>query len=205
MGLFDKILGSDRWAARAAALGLTFSRKDSFDSRRTLAMPLFRRGGGGGINGVMHGTWRDAEVRLLSLQWHTRKTNQNEHWWLGLTPIPARTSPVHIGKAPPDDGSIDDLGLERVRFELADFDRGFLVYAKDPFVATAVVDQAMISWLMTFDRQWDFELADGWLMSMREDLRASSPYEVEPVLEALFAFRDHIPRAASSLFGETTT
>ena len=39
-------------------------------------------------------------------------------------------------------------------------------------------------------------------MVMREDLRASpSQYELEPVLEALFAFREQILPVASSLFG----
>ena len=101
-----------------------------------------------------------------------------------------RHPPLHIGKAPPDDGAIAELGLERVRFELEDFDDPYLVYARDPFVATAIVDQAMMSWLMSSDPQWDYQLAGGWALAMREDLRATpSPYEVEPVLEALLAFR----------------
>ena len=196
-------LVTDTWAERAEALGLTYhSMSDPHDTRSQLQMPLFRRGGGGRVNGAMDGSWRDADVRLLSLAWHTAKTNQDEHWWLGLTPIDARTSPLHIGKVPPDDGSIDELGLERVTFELGDFNRQWLVYAADPRVATAVVDHQMMSWLMTSDPQWDYELADGWLMVMREDLRANpSPYEVEPVLEALLAFRERIPRAADSMFG----
>ena len=78
----------------------------------------------------------------------------------------------------------------------------WLVYAADPRMATAIVDQQMMLWLMSSNPQWDYELADGWLMVMREDLRASpSQYELQPVLEALLAFREHIPRAANSLFG----
>ena len=206
---FNRIGGlfTDKWAARASALGLTYHpRSDPHDTRSQLRMPLFRRGGGGRVNGAMEGTWRDADVRLLSLAWHTAKTNQDEHWWLGLTPIDARTSPLHIGKDPPDDRSIDKLGLERVTFELGDFNRQWLVYAADPRVAMAIVDQRMMLWLMTSHPQWDYELADGWLMVMREDLRASpSQYELEPVLEALLAFREHIPRVADSLFGSKDT
>ena len=157
-------------------------------------MPLFRRGGGGRVNDAMEGSWRGADVRLLSLAWHTAKTNQDEHWWLGLTPINARTSPLHIGQVPPDDRSIDELGLDRVTFELDDFNRQWLVYAADPAVATAIIDQQMISWLMSSHPQWDYEVADGWLMVMREDLRASpSQYDLEPVLEALLACRDQSP------------
>ena len=93
-----------------------------------------------------------------------------------------------------------------VTFELGDFNRQWLVYAADPRVATTIVDQQMMSWLMTSHPQWDYELTDGWLMVMREDLRASpSQYELEPVLEALLAFREHIPRAADSLFGSKDT
>jgi hypothetical protein len=200
-------LVTDKWAQRAGALGLTYHpSSDPHDTRSELRMPLFRRGGGGRVNDAMEGSWRDADVRLLSLAWHTAKTNQDEHWWLGLTPIDARTSPLHIGKVPPDDRSIDELELERVTFELEDFNRQWLVYAADPRVATAIVDQQMMSWLMTSHPQWDYELADGWLMVMREDLRASpSPYELEPVLEALLAFRERIPRAADSLFGSQDT
>jgi len=200
----DRVRGlfTNKWAERAAALGLTYHpSSDPHKTRSELQMPLFRRGGGGRVNGAMEGTWRGADVRLLSLAWHTAKTNQDEHWWLGLTPIDAHTSPLHIGKVPPDDRSIDKLDLERVTFELGDFNKQWLVYAADPHVATAVVDQRMMQWLMTSHPQWDYELADGWLMVMREDLRASpSEYEVEPVLEALLAFREQIPRAASSMF-----
>jgi hypothetical protein len=200
-------LFTDKWAERATALGLTYHpQSDPHNTRSQLRMPLFRRGGGGRVNGAMEGTWRDADVRLLSLAWHTAKTNQDEHWWLGLTPIDARTSPLHIGKVPPDDRSIKELGLEHITFELGDFNRQWLVYAADPRVATAGVDQQMMQWLMSSHPQWDYELADGWLMVMREDLRASpSQYELEPVLEALLAFRKHIPRAADSLFGSKDT
>ena len=133
-----------------------------------------------------------------------RQTNEDEHWWLGLTPMNARTSPLHIGKVPPDDRSIDELGLERVTFESETSTRQWLVYAADAAVATAIIDQQMMSWLMASHPQWDYELADGWLMVMREDLRASpSQYELEPVLEALLAFRERLPRAAASMFGST--
>ena len=200
-------LFTDKWAERATALGLTYHpQSDPHNTRSQLRMPLFRRGGGGRVNGAMEGTWRDADVRLLSLAWHTAKTNQDEHWWLGLTPTDARTSPLHIGKVPPDDRSIKELGLEHVTFELGDFNRQWLVYAADPRVAMAVVDQQMMQWLMSSHPQWDYELADGWLMVMREDLRASpSPYELEPVLKALLAFRERIPRVAGSLFGSQDT
>jgi hypothetical protein len=165
-------------------------------------MPLFRRGGGGRTANVMHGRWRGAEVRLIRMSWHTARTNQDEDWWLGLTPIAAMTSPLHIGKVPPDEHAIDELGLERVRFELGAFNDAYLVYAADPYVATAFVDQQMIAWLMESDPQWDYQVADGWVMCMREKLRARpDPYDLEPVLGALLAFRDRVPRAALSLFG----
>ena len=205
--ILDRIRGlfADKWAERASALGLTYHPgSDPHNTRSELQMPLFRRGGGGRVNDAMEGTWRGADVRLLSLAWHTAKTNQDEHWWLGLTRIDARTSPLHIGKVPPDERSIDALRLEQVTFELADFNRQWLVYAAEPRVATAIVDQPMMRWLMSSPVQYDYELADGWLMAMREDLRASpSQYELEPVLAALFAFREHIPRVASSLFGSS--
>jgi hypothetical protein len=205
--ILDRIRGlfAGKWAQRASALGLTYHPgSDPYNTRSELQMPLFRRGGGGRVNDAMEGTWRGADVRLLSLAWHTAKTNQDEHWWLGLTRIDARTSPLHIGKVPPDERSIDALRLEQVTFELADFNRQWLVYAAEPRVATAIVDQPMMRWLMSSPVQFDYELADGWLMVMREDLRASpSQYELEPVLAALFAFRDHIPRVASSLFGSS--
>jgi len=195
----------DQWKAKASALGLTYDGADPFDSRKRIPMPLFHRGGGGSTSNAMHGSWRGAEVRLLSLHWHTAKTNQDEHWWLGLTPIAATTSPLHIGKAPPDEGSIDELGLHRVEFELGAFNEAYLVYAADRYVATAIVDQRMMDWLMRSDPQWDYEIADGWLMVMREDLRANpNNYELEPVLEALLAFRDHIPDVAASLFGHSS-
>jgi Protein of unknown function (DUF3137) len=203
--LLDRIRGlfSNKWAQRASALGLMYHPgSDPQDTRSQLPMPLFRRGGGGRVNDAMDGTWRGAEVRLLSLAWHTAKTNQDEHWWLGLTRIDARTSPLRIGKVPPDERSIDELHLKRVTLELEDFNRQWLVYAADPRVATAIVDQRMMQWLMSSHAQFDYELADRWLMVMREDLRASpSQYELEPVFEALFAFREKIPRVASSLFG----
>jgi hypothetical protein len=203
--IFDRLrrVFASKWAERASALGLTYHPgSDPHKTRSQLQMPLFHRGGGGRVNDAMEGTWHGVEVRLLSLAWHTAKTNQNEHWWLGLTPIDARTSPLHVGKAPPDEGSIDELRLDRVTFELEDFNRQWLVYAADRRVANAIVDQRMMAWLMGSSGQFDYELADGWLMVMREDLRASpSPYEVEPVLAALLAFRDQIPPVASSLFG----
>jgi hypothetical protein len=203
--IFDRLRSvfANKWAERAAALGLTYHPgSDPHKTRSELRMPLFHRGGGGRVNDAMEGTWHGAEVRLLSLPWHTAKTNQDEHWWLGLTPIDARTSPLHIGKVPPDERSIDELRLDRVTFELEDFNRQWLVYASDPRVANAIVDQRMMAWLMSSPVQFDYELADGWLMVMREDLRASpSPYELEPVLEALLAFREQIPGVASSLFG----
>jgi len=196
----------DQWKAKASALGLTYDGADPFDSRKQIPMPLFRRAGGGSIGNAMHGQWRGTEVRLLSMQWHTAKTNQREHWWIGLTPIAAKTAPMHIGKAPPDEGAIDELGLQVVEFELGAFNEAYLVYAADRYVATAVVDQPMMDWLLSSDPQWDYQIADGWLMVMREDLRAKpDPYDLEPVLEALLEFRDRIPRAALSIFGPEQT
>jgi hypothetical protein len=108
---------------------------------------------------------------------------------------------LHVGKAAPEQHAIDDLGLRKVEMELGEFNRAFHVYARDPYVATAFLDQRMMAWLLEFDPQWDFEIADGWAMCIREHLRARDPYELEPVLDALMAFTERIPPAALSLFG----
>jgi hypothetical protein len=90
-------------------------------------------------------------------------------------------------------------GLGGQEFELEDFNRVFEVRSDDRRLASAVVDQRMMGWLLESDPALGFQLQHGWLLAWMPRL---PPEELERVLTMVEGFHERIPRAVWSLYGD---
>jgi hypothetical protein len=90
-------------------------------------------------------------------------------------------------------------GLGGQEFELEDFNRVFEVRSDDGRLASSIVDQRMMSWLLESDPVLGFQLQHGWLLAWLPRL---PPQEIERVLTMVERFHEQIPRAVWSLYGD---
>jgi hypothetical protein len=99
----------------------------------------------------------------------------------------------------PLDAARNAAGLQRIEFELAEFNRRFEVRSDDRRLASAVVDQRMIGWLLESDPALGFHLQGGWLLAWMPQL---PPDELARTLTTVEGFHERIPRAVWSLYGD---
>jgi hypothetical protein len=90
-------------------------------------------------------------------------------------------------------------GLADVETEWEEFNRAFRVRAADARFAIALLDGAMMEWLVGRPGSEGFEIAGGWLLASAAQLY---PWEIERVLESGLGFRERIPAVVRSLFGD---
>lgn len=91
------------------------------------------------------------------------------------------------------------VGLPEQEFELETFNRLFEVRADDRRLASAVVDQRMMGWLLESDPVLGFQLQHGWLLVWMPRL---PPQGLERVMTMAEGFHERIPRAVWSLYGD---
>jgi hypothetical protein len=186
--------------ATAARLGLTYSRRDPFAMLKTIPMPLFTRLVPQ-INHVYHGERDGRAVRVF--RFRTGRERGFE-CLCAMTAVEADWPPLSVSGEQLDREARERAGVTEMKTELGTFADRYRVYARDPYHATAFVDQRLISWLMTMPNGWAIETAGGWLMCYV----AADPLRSEPedeVLELLDRVIEHVPRAAYSLFPRTAT
>ena len=70
----------------------------------------------------------------------------------------------------PLDVARNAAGLQRIEFELDEFNRRFEVRSDDRRLASAVIDQRMIGWLLESDPALGFQLQEGWLLARMPQL-----------------------------------
>jgi hypothetical protein len=193
------------FAAFAAQHGLGYAADDPFDM---LGLPfaLFRKGDGRGIDNVLWGPWRGEPIRAFDYWYYDESTDSGG----GRSRTYHRHTCVlleHEGVFPPlaitreslFTRIADGLGFRDIELESEEFNRAFQVKAKDRRFAVAFLDALMMRWLLALPRRWEFEVAGAHLLAWEG--KRMAPAGFAPVIEMALAFRENVPRAASSMYG----
>jgi hypothetical protein len=180
----------------ATSLGLSFSERDT-SSVRGLGFPLFHQGSGTESGNLVSGTLQGTAVAAFDFAYWTETrdakgiTHRQYHRYLcAVTDLSAscgRLSIEHRGLLGQLAGA---LGLDGVQFESDAFDRAYRVTCDDRRFASALVDPAMIAWLLDAPRPVMFQTAGTHLLAAAEDRR---PEAIPALLHTLLDFRAHIP------------
>jgi hypothetical protein len=201
--LVSRFLKASRRAAveaEARRLGLSFSRKDPFRVLDFDFHPFLHFGKLPGTQGVENVVWgvRDArEVRAFEY-WRPAE-DEPIRYSCAMVRIPEVWPSLLVRRHGPLDVARKAAGLPGQEFELETFNRLFEVHSDDRRLASAVVDQRMMGWLLESDPALGFQLQHGWVLAWMPRL---SPQELERVLTIAEGFHERIPRAVWSLYGD---
>lgn len=189
------------FARVAMSLGLRFSRRDD-SSVRQLAFPLFREGLGTESGNLVSGTLQGMPVAAFDFAYWTEihdpkaGTRRQYHRFLCAVTDIAATCPALIIEHRGLFGRLAGaLGLDGVQFESDDFDKAYRVLSGDRRFATALIDPAMMAWLLDAPSPVAFQIAGSHLLAASTDRR---PDAIPGLFRALVDFRAHIPAMVAS-------
>lgn len=186
--------------ARAARVGLTYSRRDPFKMVSTIDMPLFSRAAPR-VHDVFHGERGGTPVRVFHFDYGGEGGVES---LCAMTAVPADWPGLVVSGERFDRDEQKRARVSEVELELAEFGDRYRVYSRDAYFATAFVDQRLMAWLMTMPNGWGIETAGGWLMChVPKDSMRYEDREPEPLLALLDRVLEHVPKAAYSLFPRT--
>jgi hypothetical protein len=201
--LVSRFLRISRWAAveaEARRLGLSFSRRDPFRVLDSDFHPFLHFGKLPGTQGVENVVWGERAGReVRAFEYWRPAEDEPIRYSCAIVRIPEGWPSLLVRRKGRLDVARSAAGLGGQEFELEDFNRVFEVRADERRLASAVVDQRMMGWLLESDPVLGFQLQHGWLLSWMPRL---PPEELERVLTMIEGFHDRIPRAVWSLYGD---
>jgi len=184
------------FARVAASLGLRFSERDE-SSVRQLGFPLFHGGLGTESGNLVSGTLRGSPVAAFDFaywtEWRDSKgiAHREYHRFLcAVTDLAVACPALTIAHRGLIGSVAGALGLDGIQFESDEFDRVYRVTCADRRFASALVDPAMMAWLLDAPSPVTFQTAGGHLLAAATDRR---PEAIPGLFHALLAFRAHIP------------
>jgi hypothetical protein len=187
--------------AEARRLGLSFSRRDPFRVLDSDFHPFLHFGklpGSQGVENVVWGERAGREVRAFEY-WRPVAEDEPIRYSCAMVRIPNGWPSLLVRRKGRFDVARSVAGLGGQELELEDFNRVFEVRSDDGRLASAIVDQRMMSWLLESDPVLGFQLQHGWLLAWMPRL---PPQEIERVLTMVERFHEQIPRAVWSLYGD---
>lgn len=196
-GKFSRRSAIEREARR---LGMSFSRKDPFRVLDGDFHPFLRFGklpGSQRVENVVWGVRDGREVRAFDYRRPTE--DESIRYSCAMVRIPEGWPSLLVRRHGPLDVARNAAGLHGQEFELETFNRRFEVRSDDRRLASAVIDQRMIGWLLQSDPVLGFQLQHGWLLAWMPRL---PPQELERALTMAEGFHVRIPRAVWSLYGD---
>ena len=184
------------FARVAASLSLAFSRVDG-TSVRQLPFPLFHEGKGSESGNLVSGTLRGAEVAAFDFaywtEWRDSKGvthRQYTRLLCAVTDATASCAPLEIAHRNVLSRLAGALGMDGIQFESDQFDRAYKVSCDDHRFASALVDPAMMVWLLDAPSPVVFQTAGAHLLAASTDRR---PDAIPGLFHALLDFKAHIP------------
>jgi hypothetical protein len=183
----------------ARRLGLSFSRRDPFRVLDADFHPFLRFGKLPGTQRVENVVWGVRDGREVRAFDYRRPAEDEIRYSCAMVRIPDGWPSLLVRRHGPLDVARNAAGLQRIEFELDEFNRRFEVRSDDRRLASAVIDQRMIGWLLESDPALGFQLQEGWLLAWMPQL---PPDELERTLTTVEGFHDRIPRAVWSLYGD---
>ena len=194
------------FARLATSLGLRFSQRDE-SSVRQLGFPLFRESRGTESSNLVSGTLQGMPVAAFDFAYWTEVrdpkgfTHRQYHRFLcAVTDIAPACPPLIIEHRGLIGRVAGALGLDGVQFESDDFDKAYRVICGDRRFATALVDPAMMAWLLDAPSPVAFQTAGTHLLVVSTDRR---PEAIPGLFHALVDFRAHIPAMVASDYPAT--
>lgn len=197
--LFRKVSRRSAVEREAQRLGLSFSRRDPFRVLDADFHPFLRFGKLPGTQHVENVVWGVRDGREVRAFDYRRPGEDEIRYSCAMVRIPDGWPSLLVRRHGALDVARNAAGLQRIEFELEEFNRRFEVRSDDRRQASAVVDQRMIGWLLESDPALGFQLQDGWLLAWMPQL---PPDELERTLTTVEGFHERIPRAVWSLFGD---
>jgi hypothetical protein len=183
----------------ARRLGLSFSRRDPFRVLDADFHPFLRFGKLPGTQRVENVVWGVRDGREVRAFDYRRPAEDEIRYSCAMVRIPDGWPSLLVRRHGPLDVARNAAGLQRIEFELDEFNRRFEVRSEDRRLASAVIDQRMIGWLLESDPALGFQLQEGWLLAWMPQL---PPDELERTLTTVEGFHERIPRAVWSLYGD---
>ena len=197
---FRKASRREAVETEARRLGLSFSRRDPFRVLDSDFHPFLRFGKLPGTQGVENVVWGVREGReVRAFEYWRPAEDEPIRYSCAMVRIPERWPPLLVRRQGSFGVARKAAGLGGQEFELETFNRLFEVRADDRRLASAVVDQRMMRWLLESDPVLGFQLQHGWLLAWVPRL---PPQELERVLTMAEGFHERIPRAVWSLYGD---
>lgn len=201
--LVSRFLKASRRAAverEARRLGLSFSRRDPFRVLDSDFHPFLHFGKLPGTQGVENVVWGERAGReVRAFEYWRPAEDEPIRYSCAMVRIPDAWPSLLVRRHGPLDVARNAAGLGGQEFELETFNRLFEVRADDRRLASAVVDQRMMVWLLESDPALGFQLQHGWLLAWMPRM---PPRELERVLATVEGFHERIPRAVWSLYGD---
>jgi hypothetical protein len=194
--MFSRRSAVEREARR---LGLSFSRRDPFRVLDADFHPFLRFGKLPGTQRVENVVWGVRDGREVRAFDYRRPAEDEIRYSCAMVRIPDGWPSLLVRRHGPLDVARNAAGLQRIEFELDEFNRRFEVRSDDRRLASAVIDQRMIGWLLESDPALGFQLQEGWLLAWMPQL---PPDELERTLTTVEGFHERIPRAVWSLYGD---
>jgi hypothetical protein len=183
----------------ARRLGLSFSRRDPFRVLDADFHPFLRFGKLPGTQRVENVVWGVRDGREVRAFDYRRPAEDEIRYSCAMVRIPDGWPSLLFRRHGPLDVARNAAGLQRIEFELDEFNRRFEVRSDDRRLASAVIDQRMIGWLLESDPALGFQLQEGWLLAWMPQL---PPDELERTLTTVEGFHARIPRDVWSLYGD---
>ena len=190
-------------AQSAQRLGLSFSAADTVGC---LGFPfaLLQKGDGRGTENVMWGTWQGIPLTEFDYWYYEESTDSQgrrsrsySRFSCAVTEIDAACSALSLARENLFTRLADHVGLHDIEFESDDFNHAFNVKAGDRKFANDLIDARMMTWLLTVDGRFSFEVAGRWVLASSRRLGAT---ELGPLLETVRGFREHVPRVVYELY-----
>ncbi len=197
--LYRKFLRRSAVEREARRLGLSFSRRDPFRVLDADFHPFLRFGKLPGTQRVENVVWGVRDGREVRAFDYRRPAEDEIRYSCAMVRIPDGWPSLLVRRHGPLDVARNAAGLQRIEFELDEFNRRFEVRSDDRTLASAVIDQRMIGWLLESDPALGFQLQEGWLLAWMPQL---PPDELGRTLTTVEGFHERIPRAVWSLFGD---
>ena len=176
----------------AHELGLPY-REKVLPTRDVRALPSFRLISDPVIHDGIEGRRGSEPLYVFSRSW-SPEGYEPTRWALCAATLTALAAPqLLIG---PRHYSLDERPLfDQVLFESETFDRIWEVRTDDHRLASTIVDQRMMAWLLEREPNMSFELGGPWAMTVTQRADPEAPAEL---VRALDGFLEHLPRVAFS-------
>lgn len=164
-----------------------------------LPFPLFRVGESRGFDNVYTRVIDDRQVWIFDF-WHTITVHGREFvytYTCAVTALDAECPKLRLARENPWTRSWAQMGWSGIELESGVFNRRFKVSGDDQTFAFAVLDPAMIHWLVSTPKQFEFAIEREWALVYAPGLPLAKWWTM---LRMIRDFRERIPARVERLF-----